>query len=166
MFDLSVISQWLIIHLIVESKPILNWSLNITEHKHIKGLQMLINLHFLGKPVLSYQSQRPFSMGVGCMSNWQSGDCALMATFVRRNWSWNIFCGHSLPSADSRRAVVSSGKRMCTILDNSLRGLSLPSKSVGWLGHKQTQSEPETHLSVFTSCLVHSVLLVTQFYKI
>ena len=29
------------------------------------------------------------------------------ATFFRRDWSWNIFFGHSLPSADSRRAVVS-----------------------------------------------------------
>ena len=29
------------------------------------------------------------------------------ATFFRAEWSWNIFYGHSLPSADSRRAVVS-----------------------------------------------------------
>ena len=29
------------------------------------------------------------------------------ATFFRGNWSWNNFYGHSLPSADSRRAVVS-----------------------------------------------------------
>ena len=29
------------------------------------------------------------------------------ATFCRGDWSWNIFFGHSLPSADSRRAVVS-----------------------------------------------------------
>ena len=29
------------------------------------------------------------------------------ATFSRGDWSWNIFYGHSLPSADSRRAVVS-----------------------------------------------------------
>ena len=29
------------------------------------------------------------------------------ATFFRGDWSWNIFFGHSLPSADSRRAVVS-----------------------------------------------------------
>ena len=29
------------------------------------------------------------------------------ATFFRGHWSWNIFYGHSLPSADSRRAVVS-----------------------------------------------------------
>ena len=28
------------------------------------------------------------------------------ATFFRGDWSWNIFYGHSLPSADSRRAVV------------------------------------------------------------
>ena len=29
------------------------------------------------------------------------------ATFFRGDWSWNIFYGHSLPSAVSRRAVVS-----------------------------------------------------------
>ena len=29
------------------------------------------------------------------------------ATFFRGDWSWNIFYGHSLSSADSRRAVVS-----------------------------------------------------------
>ena len=29
------------------------------------------------------------------------------ATFFRGDWSWNIFYCHSLPSADSRRAVVS-----------------------------------------------------------
>ena len=29
------------------------------------------------------------------------------ATFFHGDWSWNIFYGHSLPSADSRRAVVS-----------------------------------------------------------
>ena len=27
------------------------------------------------------------------------------------DWSWNIFYGHSLPSADSRRAVVSSWRK-------------------------------------------------------
>ena len=29
------------------------------------------------------------------------------ATFFRGEWSWNIFNGHSLPSADSRKAIVS-----------------------------------------------------------
>ena len=29
------------------------------------------------------------------------------ATFFHGDWSWNIFYGHSLPFADSRRAVVS-----------------------------------------------------------
>ena len=28
------------------------------------------------------------------------------ATFFHGDWSWNIFYSHSLPSADSRRAVV------------------------------------------------------------
>ena len=31
-------------------------------------------------------------------------------------WSWNLFCSHSLSSADSRRAVVNSGERIYTIL--------------------------------------------------
>ena len=43
----------------------------------------------------------------------------ISATFFRGDWSWNIFYGHSLPSADSRRAVAVSGERMCTILVNS-----------------------------------------------
>ena len=30
-----------------------------------------------------------------------------LVTFFRGDWSWNIFYGHSLSSADSRRAVVS-----------------------------------------------------------
>ena len=31
----------------------------------------------------------------------------MSATFFHGDWSWNIFYGHSLPSTDSRRAVVS-----------------------------------------------------------
>ena len=40
------------------------------------------------------------------------------ATFFHGDLSRNIFYGHSLPSADSRRAV--SGGRICTILVNRL----------------------------------------------
>ena len=36
-----------------------------------------------------------------------AGSTTAEATFFRGDWSWNIFYGHSLPSADSRRAVVS-----------------------------------------------------------
>ena len=47
----------------------------------------------------------------GCGSDWWSGgygfDPAGVATFFRGDWSWNSFYGHSLPSADSRRAFVS-----------------------------------------------------------
>ena len=35
------------------------------------------------------------------------------ATFFRGDWSWNIFYGHSLPSADSRRAVVKFLAKEC-----------------------------------------------------
>ena len=48
---------------------------------------------------------------ISCTSNWWSGGCKFdphqVQQFFRRDWSWNIFYGHSLPSADSRRASVS-----------------------------------------------------------
>ena len=34
------------------------------------------------------------------------------ATFFRGDWSWNIFYGHSLPSTDSRRAIVSFWRKI------------------------------------------------------
>ena len=52
------------------------------------------------------------------------------ATFFRGDWSWNIFYGHSLPSADSRRAVVSFWRKNVHNTGEPLRGLSLPSKRV------------------------------------
>ena len=52
------------------------------------------------------------------------------ATFFRGDWSWNIFYGHSLPSADSRRAVVSFWRKNVHNTGWPLRGLSLPSKRV------------------------------------
>ena len=51
-------------------------------------------------------------------------------TFFRQNWSWNHFCGHSLPTADSSRAVVSYWwKDGQLVLVNRL-GLRLPRKIV------------------------------------
>ena len=70
------------------------------------------------------------------------------ATFFRGDWSWNIFYGHSLPSADSGRAVVSFWRRMCTILVNRLEDKACPVNvwlgkltaldmtPLGWLGRK------------------------------
>ena len=44
-------------------------------------------------------------------SDWRPGGRGFnhnrLATFFRGDWSWNIFYGHSLPSADSWSAVVS-----------------------------------------------------------
>ena len=45
-------------------------------------------------------------------------------------WSWNIFYGHSLPSADSRRAVVSFWRKNVHNTGKPLTGLSLPCTSV------------------------------------
>ena len=46
------------------------------------------------------------------------------ATFFRGDWSWNIFYGHSLPSADSRRAVVSFWRKNVLILSPSSKRLT------------------------------------------
>ena len=45
------------------------------------------------------------------------------ATFLRGDWSWNIFYGHSLPSADSKRAVVSFWRKNVHNTGYPLRGL-------------------------------------------
>ena len=83
----------------------------------------------------------------------------MSATFFRGDWSWNIFYGHSLPSADSRRAVVSFWRKNVHNTGWPLRGLSLPSKRVlgkltaldmtplGWLGRKT--STQTNRLSVY-----------------
>ena len=52
------------------------------------------------------------------------------ATFFRGDWSWNIFYGHSFPSTDSRRAIVSFWRKNVHSTGEPLRGLSLPSKRV------------------------------------
>ena len=53
-----------------------------------------------------------------------------MATFLWREWSWNIFYSHSFLSANSRWALSVSSKRMCTSTGSLSRGLSLLRKSV------------------------------------
>ena len=55
---------------------------------------------------------------VGCA--WSGGRGFDPATFFRGDGSWNIFCGYTLTSADSRRAVVSSFERMSKVLVNRL----------------------------------------------
>ena len=54
----------------------------------------------------------------------------MSATFFHGDWSWNIFYSHSLPSADSRRAVVSFWRKNVHNTGKPLRGLNLPSKCV------------------------------------
>ena len=58
------------------------------------------------------------------------------ATFFHRDWSWNNFYDHSLPSADSRRALSVSGQRMRTILVNRLEDKACPVNV--WLGKLTT----------------------------
>ena len=60
-----------------------------------------------------------------------------LATFFCGDWSWNIFCGHSLPSADGQLSV--SGERMCTILVNHLEDLNVKWVIFGTLEHYNIQ---------------------------
>ena len=65
---------------------------------------------------------RPASMAQldACLTVDQYGRVGNIYFFLG-DYSWNIFCSHSLPSTDSRRAVSVSGERMCTILVNHLK---------------------------------------------
>ena len=81
--------------------------------------------------------KRPAGLGgsVGCAVRLETRRSRVQppprsATFFRGDWSWNIFYGHSLPSADSRRAVVSFWRKNVHNTGEPLRGLSLPSKRV------------------------------------
>ena len=51
-------------------------------------------------------------------------------TFFHGDWSWNTFYGHSLPSANSIRAVVNFWRKNVHNTGQPLRGQSLPSKIV------------------------------------
>ena len=44
----------------------------------------------------------------------------ILASYFHRDWSWNIFYGHSPPCADSRRAVVIKRKYVHIVLVNGL----------------------------------------------
>ena len=94
------------------------------------------------------------------------------ATFVRGDWSWNHFYGHSLPIPGSSRAIVSFlWKDVHCLLINHL-GLSLPRKSVDRLtdrhnmtivvdwdvkehSNKQTIDQVSFELHHEKSCLCH-----------
>ena len=85
------------------------------------GAARIICSFFLSWKCLTFQVKTPRSdldldagLGgsVGCAVRLETRKSRVQppprsATFFRRDWSWNIFYGHSLPSADSRRAVVS-----------------------------------------------------------
>ena len=67
-------------------------------------------IHFLVR--LYIQSRVGLGGSVGCAVRLETRRSRVQppprsATVFRGDWAWNIFYGHSLPSADSRRAVVS-----------------------------------------------------------
>ena len=83
------------------------WQNLLTSFENKERMQNRIYIY-----VLSYMCYVPAS--VAQLDAHPTGDQevagstpARLATFFRWDWSGNIFYGHSLPSADSRRAVVS-----------------------------------------------------------
>ena len=92
---------------------------------------------------------------VGCASEWRSGIRGFdprrfqQHSTVLRDWSWNIFYSHSLPSADPRRTLVS-------FWQHNVHKYSFPGKVwtgkltaldmtlMGWLGRKSATQTNHT----------------------
>ena len=64
-----------------------------------------------------YLRAYPRGGSLGCTTDWLSGGRGFLcpATFFHGDWSWNIFYGHSLSSADFRfrRTIVSFWRQKC-----------------------------------------------------
>ena len=73
---------------------------------------VILSLPLIQEGQLSVSGKAGLGGSVGCAVRLETRRSLVqptprLATFFRGDWSWNIFYGHSLPSADSRRAVVS-----------------------------------------------------------
>ena len=87
-----------------EHRPSLQ-TLYCTPHQHGHG-----SMHLHTSPAPVAQSKPTSVAQLEALSDWRPwgrGFNTRSATFFCGDWSGNIFYGHSLPSADSRRAVVS-----------------------------------------------------------
>ena len=81
---------------------------SIEVSQKIWGSYIIIRLCFPRSGMKALFVEAGLDGSIGCAYDWWSGGrgCG-SATVFRGNWSWNIFYSHSLPSPDSRRAVVS-----------------------------------------------------------
>ena len=84
------------------------WQQVISEHR-LFDLSSLFSYYFFITTMSGYAG---LGGSVGCAVRLETRRSWVQplpssATFFRGDWSWNIFYGHSFPSADSRRAVVS-----------------------------------------------------------
>ena len=69
---------------------------------YIDAINQGLNYSFIELPALVAQLDTHLTSDQEVASSTPTG----LATFFPGDWSWNIFFGHSLPFADSRRAVV------------------------------------------------------------
>ena len=92
-----------------------------------KVLQMTVT----SKAMFRSRAQKPRPMHALLVSRRYQVRGSAQASFFCIDGSWNIFYGHSLPSGDSRREVVSYlWKNVHWVLVNHLIGLSLVRKIV------------------------------------
>ena len=84
-----------------------------SKENNVLTINMPLVLQILICPARDYSlSEAGLGGSVGCAVRLETRKSRVQppprsATFFHGDWSWNIFYGHSLPSADSRRAVVS-----------------------------------------------------------
>ena len=109
--------SYVVAHLLIS--PLILWSAPAPFTCSIsagRGIQLIAVWRFIAQNLslssLLYLCMAGLGGSVGCAVRLEIRRSCVQppprsATFLRGDWSWNIFYGHSLPSADSRRAVVS-----------------------------------------------------------
>ena len=87
-------------------------------------------------PYNEHPMMTSFDGSVGWAFDWcqvDAGSTLAGSAVFFGDWSWNIFYGHCLSSADSRRTVVSFWQKNVDNTGKPLRRLSLPSKKRGYV---------------------------------
>ena len=96
----------------VEKRALISYANSKGPDHHAHSFSLILAFAISPHTTLSTDSVVSLDGSVGCavrLETRRSRDQPppRSATFFRGDWSWNIFYGHSLPSADSKRVVVS-----------------------------------------------------------
>ena len=110
-FSMTRVKRWLAIITCI------TWKLHVDVNQGLGNLQNFITVKISISLQWNYLMLHPGG-SVGCALRLETRRLRVQppprsATFFRGDWLWNIFYGHSLPSADSRRAVVNFWQKEC-----------------------------------------------------